>query len=83
MIMAARFVSRSLTPQRLYSCDPLACLIVAGTLPRLKAFGDDSVRATYGLQNAAQAIANQGAIKGVSQNNATKGGAAKNFPGGL
>ena len=35
--------------------------------PLLKAFGGDAVAATYRLQNAAQALANQGAIKGLFQ----------------
>ena len=33
--------------------------------PVLEAFGGDKVAATYALQNAAQALANRGAIKGV------------------
>ncbi|MCG8422123.1 MAG: HINT domain-containing protein, partial [Proteobacteria bacterium] len=33
--------------------------------PVLEAYGGDAVGATYGLQNAAQALANSGAIKGV------------------
>jgi RHS repeat-associated protein len=35
--------------------------------PVLEAFGGDAVGATYKLQNAAQALANRGAIKGVFQ----------------
>jgi len=35
--------------------------------PLLETFGGDAVGATYRLQNAAQAFANQGAIKGVFQ----------------
>lgn len=51
--------------------------------PLLEAFGGDAVGATYRLQNAAQALANQGAIRGVFQTTVDVAGQAVTVRGAV